>query len=82
MFYMFRRSKNPEIPIFSGFLLGVLVRFIGSFGAFYWEFWCDLMGLLVRFFIVDNSLLGALVRLFKHWEITIDYRLPIVYNSR
>ena len=35
-------------------LLGLLVRITGTFGANYWDFWCELLGLLVRTLIVDN----------------------------
>ena len=39
IFNLFRGKKKPGKSMFSMFLLGVLLLFIGSFITIYWEFY-------------------------------------------
>ena len=61
-FFLFREREKPHSMRFPAVLLGVLVRFIGRKIAIYWEFWCDLLGVLVRVPLWITFLLGVLVR--------------------
>ena len=39
IFNIFRSEKALEFKLLCDMLLGVLVRFTGSFSTVYWEFW-------------------------------------------
>ena len=42
IFIIFRGRKKLGIMVFTGFLLGLLLRFIGTFTTIYWDFYYDL----------------------------------------